>query len=84
MRVHASAVTVQYWIDPAWGHIEAIDDTTCVLHVGADSLASIARWLLLLDAELTPLHPPALADEFAALAARATRAAHGTETAPNP
>lgn len=72
--VHAPRAAVQRWIDPAWGHIEATTPTTCVVQVGSDSLAGIARWLLLLDAELTVLEPVALAAEFAVLADRAGRA----------
>ncbi|MCU1685247.1 MAG: Helix-turn-helix type 11 domain protein [Amycolatopsis sp.] len=74
VRVHAPRASIQHWIDPAWGHIED-DGDECVLHVGADTLAGVARWLLLLDAELTVVEPPALSDEFAALAARANRTA---------
>ena len=66
---------VQHWIDPAWGRCEATTETTCTVHVGADSLAAIARWLVLLDADLTVIEPPALAAEFDAIAARASRAA---------
>ncbi|WP_452124464.1 hypothetical protein [Fodinicola feengrottensis] len=63
------------WIDPAWGWIEPVGDTACVLHVGADSLASVARWLLLLNAELTIVEPAELATEYRNLAAVALRAA---------
>jgi predicted DNA-binding transcriptional regulator YafY len=75
VRVHAPRAAVAHWIDPVWGRIEDFGDE-CVLHVGADSLAGIARWLLLLDADLTVLEPPELATAFAALADRAARAAN--------
>lgn len=73
--VHAPVTAVQHWIDPAWGRCEATTATTCTVRVGADSLAAIARWLVLLDADLTVIEPPALAAEFDAIAARASRAA---------
>jgi predicted DNA-binding transcriptional regulator YafY len=73
VRVQAPAENVVMWIDPAWGHVEPVDDATCIVHCGADSYSAIARWLLLLDAELTILEPAALAQEYRALAAKATR-----------
>lgn len=75
VRVGAPVARVQPWIDPAFGWVERIDDTTCVVHSGADSLSAVARWMLLIDAELTILEPPELADEYRKLAALATRIA---------
>ncbi|GAA1721128.1 YafY family protein [Fodinicola feengrottensis] len=75
VRVEAPVAAIEMWIDPAWGWIEPVGDTACVLHVGADSLASVARWLLLLNAELTIVEPAELATEYRNLAAVALRAA---------
>lgn len=75
VRVRAPAAAVAPWIDPAFGWIEPIDDSSCVVHSGADSVAAVARWMLLLNAELTIVEPAALADEFAALAKDTARIA---------
>lgn len=79
VRVHAPRAAIDGWIDPVWGRIEDTPDGECLLHVGADTYAGIARWLLLLDADLTVIEPPELAAEFTALAERATQAAHSTQ-----
>jgi predicted DNA-binding transcriptional regulator YafY len=75
VHVEAPAAAVVPWIDPAFGRIEPVDDTSCIVHCGADSLASVARWMLLLRAELTVLEPVALADEYATLAKETARIA---------
>lgn len=75
VQVVAPAAAVRHLIAPAWGVVESVDGTSCIVRCGADSLASIARWMLLLDADLTILDPPELAIEFSALAERAAQAA---------
>jgi predicted DNA-binding transcriptional regulator YafY len=75
VHVGASPAAVAPWIDAAFGWIEPVDDASCVVHCGADSLAAVARWMLLLRAELTILEPAALADEYAALAKETARIA---------
>jgi predicted DNA-binding transcriptional regulator YafY len=82
VRVQAPAANVLPWIDPAWGQVEPLDDSSCIVHCGADTYSAIARWLLLLDAELTILEPAALAKEYTALAAKATRFAASYEKVP--
>jgi predicted DNA-binding transcriptional regulator YafY len=77
VRVRASTETVKPFIAAGWGTVEAEPDGTCLLRVGADSYGSLARWLLLLDAELTVLEPDELREEFASLAARASAASAG-------
>jgi predicted DNA-binding transcriptional regulator YafY len=78
VRVSAPATDVRRWIAPAWGVVEPLDETSCIVRCGADSLASIARWLLLLNADLIVLEPPELAVEFSAIAERASRAGMST------
>lgn len=82
VRVGAPVARVQPWIDPAFGWVERLDDSTCVVHSGADSLTAVARWMLLLDAELTILEPPELAQEYRKLAALTARIAAGYEDQP--
>ncbi|MFC4949974.1 helix-turn-helix transcriptional regulator [Pseudonocardia sp. GCM10023141] len=75
VRVAAPAARVTPWIDPAFGWIEPIDDTACIVHSGSKSLTDVARWMLLLDAELTIIGPAELAAEYVALAKQAARIA---------
>lgn len=75
VRAHAPAEAVQHWIAPAWGTVTPETSSTSLLHVGADTHDAIARWLLLLDTDITVIEPPELADSFHTLATRAFRAA---------
>jgi predicted DNA-binding transcriptional regulator YafY len=75
VRVHAPASEIAHWISPAWGTVTAEDPGTCLVTGGADSHASMARWLLLLDRPLMVIGPPELAAAFAAVSADAAHAA---------
>jgi predicted DNA-binding transcriptional regulator YafY len=68
VEVAAPAAAVEPWIDAAFGTVEPRPDGTCVVRCGADSFSAVARWLLLLDAELTIVEPAELAEEYARLA----------------
>ena len=80
VEVAAPAAAVEPWIDAAFGTVEPRTDGTCVVRCGADSLSAVARWLLLLDAELTIVEPAELAQEYANLATTVLRyaASHPT------
>ena len=56
------------------GTIEAIDDQSCVLACGADSVHSLAVYLGLLDADFTVTEPPELVARLRVLAGRYERA----------
>jgi predicted DNA-binding transcriptional regulator YafY len=75
VRVHAPAAAVAPWIEPAWGRVIHESPTTTIVEGGADTYASMARWLSLIDAEITVLRPGQLRQAFAQLAKRAARAA---------
>ena len=62
--------------DPAKRHSAAITDgpDRALIAGGADSHASMARWLLLIDRPITVIGPPELAAAFVAVAAEAARA----------
>jgi predicted DNA-binding transcriptional regulator YafY len=75
VRIHAPAVTVAPWIEAAWGRLIEESPTTTIVEGGADTYASMARWLSLIDAEITVLKPPELRQAFAEMAKRAARAA---------
>ena len=73
--VHLPAAVLAERLPPAvGGTIEAIDDQSCVLACGADSIESAAVYLGLLDADFTVTEPPELVAQLRVLAARYQRA----------
>ena len=81
IRVRAPAHVVGARIPATAGVVEAVDDGSCLLTTGADSLAYLAVRLAGLGPDFTVLEPPELVDELRALADRLTRvvAAHGAD-----
>ncbi len=74
VTVHAPAAVVAARINPAVGVVEAIDDQSCVLATGADSVETVAVYLGLLDADFTVREPPELVARLRMLADRYHRA----------
>jgi len=73
VRVDAPAAEIAHWISPAWGTITPDGPDRALVAGGADSHASMARWLLLLDRPITVIGPPELAAAFVAVAEEAAR-----------
>lgn len=73
VRVHAAADQVRHWIAPAWGTVEVESEQSCLLRIGADNYASVARWLLLLERDFTVLEPVELKTALTELSAQAAR-----------
>jgi len=61
-------------ISPAVGVVEAIDEHSCVLATGADTVETVAVYLGLLDVDFEVTEPPELVDRLRVLAARYLRA----------
>lgn len=74
VTVHAPAAVVTARISPAVGIVEAVDDHSCVLATGADSVETVAAYLGLLDADFTVSEPPELVARLRMLADRYRRA----------
>jgi predicted DNA-binding transcriptional regulator YafY len=74
VTVHAPAERIAERINPAVGVVEAVDDHTCVLDTGADSIETLAVYLGLLDAEFTVTEPDELVAHIRELATRYQRA----------
>jgi predicted DNA-binding transcriptional regulator YafY len=72
-KVHAPAADVAACLPPAVT-VESVDERTCLIHVGSDSLGMLAVWLGMLDAEFEVDNCPELADHLRKLADRYTRA----------
>lgn len=75
VTVHAPAEVIAERISPAVGTVEAVDDDTCVLHTGADTVGTLAVYLGLLDADFVVTEPPELVEHLRTLAGRYDRAA---------
>ncbi|MGW5262695.1 helix-turn-helix transcriptional regulator [Microbispora sp. NPDC004025] len=76
--VHAPAEEVAARINPAVGVVEDVDDRTCVLVTGADTLNTLAVHLGLLEFDFEVTGPPDLVDHLRALTVRYARATPGT------
>lgn len=75
VRVHAAAAHVRHAILPAEGVVTPIDDRSCLLRIGAESISAIALILGRLDAGFTVDSPVELVEQIRTLAERYTRAA---------
>lgn len=60
------------------GVLEPLDDTSCTLRAGSNSLDGLAMWIAMIGCEFQVHSPPELVTRLAGLAARLTRAATDT------
>jgi predicted DNA-binding transcriptional regulator YafY len=74
VTVHAPAGELAARINPAVGLVEAIDDNSCILATGADSVDTVAVYLGLLDLDFEVTEPPELVARLRILADRYSRA----------
>ncbi|HWD61068.1 MAG TPA: WYL domain-containing protein [Humibacter sp.] len=70
VTVLASADEVRSRINAAVGIVEPIDERTCVLITGADSVGTLAVYLGLLDLDVRVTDPPELVERMRTLAVR--------------
>jgi predicted DNA-binding transcriptional regulator YafY len=68
--VEAAAAEVLARINPTVGVVEAIDDSTCVLVTGADTLETIAVYIGMLGLDFRVTEPPALVEHLRVLGRR--------------
>jgi len=74
VTVHAPAASVAERISPAVGTVEAIDDHSCILATGADSIDTLAVYLGMLGTDFTVTEPPELVTHLRELSERYARA----------
>ncbi|MGH3878253.1 MAG: helix-turn-helix transcriptional regulator [Actinophytocola sp.] len=74
VTVHAPAAEVTERINPSVGVVTAIDDHTCVLDTGADTIETLAVYLGLLGRDFEVTDPPELVTHLRELAERYRRA----------
>jgi len=71
----APAAAVAPRTSPTAGRLEAVDEHTCVLHTGSNSLDELALYVALKGFDFQVLDPPELIPALRALSARLARAA---------
>ncbi len=74
ITVHAPAAEVLRRINPTVGIVEAIDDHTCVLVTGADTVETVAVYVGMLGLDFTVTEPPELIAHLTTVAERYARA----------
>jgi predicted DNA-binding transcriptional regulator YafY len=74
VRVHAPATAIVDKVNPAVGVVTALDDETCVLDTGADTIESLAVHIGLLGYDFDVTNPPELVAHVKMLAERYRRA----------
>ena len=75
VTVHAPAEIIADRISPAAGTVERVDERTCVLHTGADTVETLGVYLGLLGEDFDVTGPPELLTHLRRLADRYARAA---------
>jgi predicted DNA-binding transcriptional regulator YafY len=73
--MHAPIDVVAELASPTAGRLEAVDERSCVLHTGANSLDTLALYVALKGVDFEVLDPPELIDHIRRLASRLARAA---------
>ena len=73
--VHAPAAVIAERLPAAVGPVEAIDERTCAVNSGAESVETLALWLGMLGADFELSDCPELVEHLRLLAARYRRAA---------
>jgi predicted DNA-binding transcriptional regulator YafY len=74
VTMHQRAETVAELVWPGMGAVEAVDDNTCLLHLGAESPADLAWMVTSVGVDFTMTGPPELVDAIRALGERCLRA----------
>jgi predicted DNA-binding transcriptional regulator YafY len=79
LRDSLEDVAARMW--PGFGVLTPVDEHTCLLEVGADSLVALTQIISLVDVEFEVIEPLELIETFARLAARYWRAGGGADGA---
>jgi predicted DNA-binding transcriptional regulator YafY len=79
IRLHAPANVIADRITPAGGLLTPVDEHTCVLETGGDTMLDLVGYLTWLDVAFEVLDPPELRDQLRALAERYSAAARSAD-----
>jgi hypothetical protein len=74
VTLHRSAAELADRIWPGMGVLEAIDDASCLLHIGADSPWALSWMITSIDTDFTVTDPPELVEQIEILARRCAAA----------
>jgi predicted DNA-binding transcriptional regulator YafY len=74
VRLHAPAEAAAERVGPAAGLLEAVDEHTCLLHVGGTSVADFPVYLAQIGFDFEVLDPPEIVEQVRVLAERFARA----------
>ncbi len=74
VTLHAPVEMVADRVPPTAGVLEAIDQRTCTLHTGANSLDTLSVFVALIGVDFEVREPPELVDQIRRLATRFSRA----------
>jgi predicted DNA-binding transcriptional regulator YafY len=74
LTMHASATEVAEEVPPTLGVVEPVDDHTCTLRIGSNSLDHLAVWVAAFGFEFDVREPPELMERLRTLTARLQRA----------
>jgi predicted DNA-binding transcriptional regulator YafY len=77
IRLHAPAEVAAERVSPASGLVEAVDEHSCLLHVGGPSPADFPVYIAQIGFEFEVLSPPEVAEQVRVLAGLFGRAADG-------
>jgi predicted DNA-binding transcriptional regulator YafY len=80
--IHAPAEAVAGHSSPASSRLEAIDQGTCMLHAGSNSLDELALYIALKRFDFEVIDPPELIPVLRAVAGRLRKAADASELRP--
>ncbi|MFD0000199.1 helix-turn-helix transcriptional regulator [Nocardia sp. NPDC127526] len=72
--LHRSAAELSERIWPGMGVLEALDDASCLLHLGADSPWALSWMITSIDTDFTVTDPPELVEQIDRLARRCAAA----------
>ena len=78
LLIHAPAAAVARRTSPAAGRLEALDEHSCVLHTGSNSLEELALYVAVKGFDFEVLDPPELVPVLRALSERLGRAARAS------
>jgi predicted DNA-binding transcriptional regulator YafY len=82
--VHAPLAVMAERTSPSSGRLEAVDEHTCLLHTGSNSLDELAVYVAIKGVDFDVLEPPELLAKIRELADRLARTAKAIVTAPTP
>lgn len=77
--LHAPLAVVAERSSPTAGRLEPVDDNSCMLHTGSNSLDELAIYVAVKGVEFEVLEPPELIEHLAVVAGRLARAARRSQ-----